>query len=500
MKTQIVNLAQRFKGNDLRAKCARSSVILGFGTIADKGLAFLSKLILVRLLVPEEMGLMVLILSLTGFFETLTEVGIKQSVIQHKNGAMPGYLNMAWWFQSVRAICLYSAAFIAVPMVCRFYFEGKSGILDNHSYQELILLVRVAFLSILFNGFISPRAHVLEKEFKFGKSVVIIQGSAIIGTAITIAMAFTYRNAWAMVIGFASMAMLRCLFSFILCPIMPRFEFDKRSFSDLFCFARGMFGLPILTYIAYNIDVLVGGKMVSTDILGMYGMAFALARIPHELFMRIIAPTLLPAFAEKQDDSKALSAAVLKLSKMTALFTVPAVTLAVLFSKTILSIVYGPDFSLVAISFAFLCLYVILQLQGSILSSVLFAIGMPAKHRLFLSVRVVLLLLSIYPSIKFAGMSGAAFSVFLATAIALSFQLMVIRKTIGLSIRRYLLSWLHGIAVSVIVFLIVVVLRVTVSANGLFNLIVGSLVMLVAIGMTFYIEWIQVIRANESSK
>jgi O-antigen/teichoic acid export membrane protein len=138
-------------GDTLKARCARSSVILGIGAFVAKFLGFGSKIVLTRLLIPEDMGLMVMILSLTALFEVLTEVGIKQSVIQHKNGAEPEYLNMAWWFQSLRGIGLYSVAFIAAPWLCEFYFHSKAEVLTRYSMEELRTLVRVAFLTILLN-------------------------------------------------------------------------------------------------------------------------------------------------------------------------------------------------------------------------------------------------------------------------------------------------------------------------------------------------------------
>ena len=286
-----------FYGDNLKARCARSGVILAIGAVIAKFLGFGSKVILTRLLVPEAMGLIVLILSLTALFEVLTEVGIKQSVIQNTNGAQEEYLNMAWWFQSIRGVGLYAVAFVLSPWICRFYFD-KPELLAMHSQAEIITMVRCTFLVFLFNGLLSPRVHVLEREFKFGKAVLLIQGGAILGSLVTIVLAFVLRNIWAMVIGFVSMGAMRCLLSYIICPFMPRLDFDPASFKEISRFARGMFGLPVLTYVAFNLDVLVAGKLVSTDLLGMYGMALALTFTPRDLFIKIISPILLPAFAK----------------------------------------------------------------------------------------------------------------------------------------------------------------------------------------------------------
>ena len=245
---------------------------------------------------------MVMILSLTQLFEILTEMGIKQSVIQHKNGDNSEYLNMAWWFQGLRAIGLYAVAFIVAPWLCEFYFRSRVEVLTRYPMEELTILIRVAFLSILFNGFISPRAHVLEKKFRFSRAVVITQGGLVLGIIITITLAFLIRNVWAIVIGFAATGLFRCLMSYVLCPFMPKVAYDRESFQGLYRFAKGMLGLPALTYLAFNIDVLVAGKLVSTSLVGFYGMALMLAFAPRDLFVRIISPILFSAFADKHDD------------------------------------------------------------------------------------------------------------------------------------------------------------------------------------------------------
>jgi len=451
----ITVLTNKFRGDSLKARCARSSVVLGIGAFIAKLLGFGSKVVLTRLLIPEAMGLMVLILSLTQLFGVLSEVGIKQSVIQNKSGARPEYLNMAWWFQSIRGVGLYAVAFILSPWICQFYFD-KPELLTLHSKAEIVTMVRAAFLVFVFGGFISPRAHVLEKEFRFGKAALLTQSSAILGSIITIALAFAMRNIWAVIIGFISMGAMRCLLSYIICPFLPRLNFDSASFKEICRFARGMLGLPVLTYIAFNIDVLVAGKLLSVDLVGMYGMALVLARAPQDLFNRIISPILLPAFAEKQDNKEALCKAIIRITKSTTLFAVPLVTLATIFSKDILSIVYGQQYSTVALPFALLCAYALLLTQGTVLGNVFFGIGKPAKHRMFVGLRALILMVFIYPGIKFFGLTGAAAVVLMASFIAICLQVIIMRKLIGLNIFHYFKCWLGGILMSLSVLVIVV--------------------------------------------
>jgi O-antigen/teichoic acid export membrane protein len=483
LRKAVSNKIALTQGSSLNARCVRSSVVLGIGAFVAKFLGFGSKVVLTRLLVPQEMGLMVMILGLTQLFEVLTEVGIKQSVIQHKNGAEPEYLNTAWWFQSMRATGLYAVAFIAAPWLCEFYFRSRPEVLSRYSMVELITLVRVAFLYILFNGFISPKAHILEKKFRFGRAVVITQGGLILGTIVTIVLAFAIRNVWAIAIGFAAIGLTRCLTSYALCPFVPKFAYHKESFQGLYHFAKGMFGLPMLTYIAFNIDVLVAGKLVSTSLVGLYGMAMTLALAPWDLFAQIICPVLFPAFAERQDDRKALCKAVLQITKYTALFVIPPTALAVICSGTILTFVYGAEYSAVAVPFGLLCVYVVLLMQGSIFTNVFFGIGQPAKNRAFVGLRALVLILLIYPGIKFFGLTGAVAVMALASFTALCLQLIMIRKTIGLNIFNYAISWLPGLVLAVPILVTIVVVQRLMPGCPMVHLTIGLLSWIIICGI-----------------
>lgn len=420
-------------------------MFLGAGTVTEKALSFCSKVVLARLLVPEDIGLVILIVSLTAFFETLTEVGIKHSVIQNKDGAKHAYLNTAWWFQSLRGLGLYVAAFLLAPLVCRFYFADKPQVLADHSWAELHLLVRVAFLTILFNGLVSPRAHVLEKEFKFGKTVFLMQGSAIVGAMLTIVLAFVMRNVWAMVVGMTGAILIRCVLSYVLCPFMPRLAFDRESFTKLLRFARGLFGSPFLAYLAFNLDVLVAAKILEPKLLGMYGMAKALALMPQQLFARVITPVLLPAFSEKQDDRIAMCTAVIRLTRISCLFVLPFVLLAALCSETILTTVFTAEYSQVKIPFSIVCLWAPLIISIIILTTVFFGIGKPQLHRAFVAFRCLLVVIAVYPATKFFGLTGTAMTILAASFLGLIVQVLVVKRILKLDLRSYLLAWFPGI-------------------------------------------------------
>lgn len=433
----IYNKISRMSGGGLKAKVVQGAIALGIGKVAGGGLKFVRYMLLARLLTPGEFGQMAIVSLVAMAFQSFTEVGVRQSVIQNKRGAEYEYLNASFWLQAVRGLGLFAAGMVLAPFISNFY-----------DMPDLPSLLRVSFLSIVFWGFISPRAHLLEKEYKFGWAVILKQGSSILGTIITVALAFFIGNVWSLVLGFTAEAALMCLLSYLLVPFMPSLRVDKKCLGELMRFARGMFGLPILAMISFQTDIMVLGKMVPKEDLGMYSLAATLAYTPVEWFTHIINPVLLPAFAQKQDNRKSLCRAVLKVTRTTAIFGVPLIAFLAVCASSILLVVYGHIYVAVAAPFAVLCLNILLRTQGVVLFSTYLAVGQPALHRRFVLLRSLLLVGLIYPAILYFGLLGAASAVFVSGFIAFVMQVFWCRRIIDLKFSGYASSYVPGLLLS----------------------------------------------------
>lgn len=466
-------------GDSLRMKCARGGTFLGIGTVSEYGLRFVNRMILTRLLVPEHLGLMAVVTVVSLGCEAFTEVGVKQSVIQNKKGARLEYLNMAWWCQALRGLVLYTAAFLLAPLLCNFYFHNQPDLLMLYGKPEILRIFRVAFLAVLLKGLMSPRVYVLEKEFRFGKVVFLIQGSGILATLLTIVLVFYIRNVWALVIGFACEGILLCLLSYILCPFLPRLKVDRDSLREIATFARGIFGLPIFLFIAYQTDLVVLGKLMPIALVGMYVMVIKLSQIAWNLSAKIIAPVLLPAFAEKQDNKKALCSAVLRMTRVAVFIGLPFVVFMSAYAQTILSVVYGPAYGEVAIPFGLLSFCALFRVQSTVLASMYMAVGKPQLHRRTAMLLSLVIISLIYPGVKLFGLVGSAAVVLLANVIALFTQVVWMRKPIGLGLEDYVHCWLPGLCLTPIVFVPSILLAVFKVESTVLNLFVGGLSFLV---------------------
>jgi lipopolysaccharide exporter len=464
IRKAVLNKIGQIRGTDIKARSARGVVALSIGTVAGRGMRFVKNMVLARVLVPDQIGLMAIVMSCSIAFEAFTEVGVKQSVIQNKLGAQADYLNVAWWMQMVRGLCLYSIAFVMAPWISSFYEDPK-----------LLSLLRVAFVAIALRGFVSPRAYVLEKEYKFGRAVFLVQGSAVLGAIVTIVLAMVMRNVWAMVIGFVAETAILCLLSFIVVPFLPRLRIDRASLGELIEFARGIVGLPLLAMISVQAPVLVLGKVISKNELGLYTFAALLASIPTDLYTRIISPVMLPAFSEKQDDKRALSRGLLQVTRYTAFLAGPLIALMVCCGRQLLTVAYGSRYAAMAIPFAVLSVQILAQSEAVILAGLYLAVGRPHLQRRFAIVRAVVIIAFLYPASVRFGALGAVVVQTAGNFTVLLLQALKVRAVVGLKLSSYVRSYAPGLLLALPIIVVVGLLRVLGVDSPLLVLCVGLL-------------------------
>ncbi len=460
---------------NLKKKITKGTFILGGATAFESLLRFVRTMILTRVLAPEYFGLMATITAIVSTFEAFSEIGVRQAVIQNKTGNTPEFLNVSWWFSSLRGICLFILCIFVIPFICQFY--------EN---SELSLPLKVSFTILIFHGLVSPKIYVLEKEFRFLQFSILKLSPAIINVVVSIFLCMYFKNIWPLVIGFTIENITICLFSHIFFPFKPALSIHRPSLSELSRFAIGMFGLPLLTAIFLQIDIFAIGKLLSMKELGLYAIAQGLAFMPVIAFNKIIIPLILPTFSLMQDDKKLLKYTILKITSYISIFGIPFVTFCIMFSESILSIVFGEQYGVAAVPFSILIIYSLVRIYSTIFMQLFFALAIPYVQRNFAIIRLTLIMGLIYPAIKGFGLVGASLAVLCTMCSLLLLQLIWARKLVGVNIKIFVIYLLYGSILANIIILPIMIVKNTLLINNFISVIFGGLLCLVAWGFAVY--------------
>lgn len=487
MMNFIKNFKLLYLGESLKSRILRGGIWFGTGSLIENAIRFLRNMILARLLDPRDFGLLAIVLAVNTAFESFTELGIKEAIVQDQNGSKQTYLNGAWWLAFIRGTGLFILALIVAPWVSHFY--------DS---PELLPIMRLAFLSIIFNGAVSAKAYVALKEMNFKRWVWISQGGGILGVVTAIVLTFFFKNVWALVLGFVVESVARCFLSYIICPFLPSFKFERIHLQSLWGFASGMFGLPVLFFIYSQADIFVVGKLLSKNELGLYSLVASLAQIPSMAISVFINPIMMPVFSKIKGENEKINLGIVKITSLIAFLGFPVFVFVVLYGRDILSVVYGERYGQLSIPFAIIFGTTILRTCSAPIATAYLALGQPRLQRVFTGVRALLMVLLIFPAVKYFGLVGAASAGLISISIAYIFQIIKIKNFTDLRFSVYSTAFLKAAVLSLP---ILAVWRTTYgfsSSNPLLNIVMG-LIMCVIVYLIILLVFLQIRRKYSDS-
>ncbi len=423
VKRQLGNL---LRNDGLRAKVMRGGTWLGFGSVAEQAVRFARNMLLTRLLAPSAFGAMAIVMSCSAIVGTLTEVGLRAAVIQNPKGHEEEYLNAGWWMAMCRAVFSYVVIFAMGPWVAHFYGN-----------PDLCALLRVALLSTIFDGAMSPRSILTQKQMKFGRWMAISNGGGICGVITTVILSFWLRDVWALAIGTCSETAFRCLLSYILCPGLPSLRWDRHVVRDLYNYSRAVAGLSFLNLIFSRTDIFVLGKLYSSTMLGFYTMGVLLIQTPSSFVTTMMAQILFPAFAHVQGDKARINRILIESTSWLILGGLPGVVAIWLCGHSLLTVIYGVRYVAAAAPLAVAAIVVFLNVLNAGITCVFSGIGHPGLHRRAVAASALAMMIAIYPACKLLGVVGGQVAALLAIVLSYSLQIIRMRALTGLDLLRY---------------------------------------------------------------
>jgi len=416
-----------FLGNEsLRARAMRGGAWLGTGSVAEQAVRFARNMLLARLLAPGAFGTMAIVLSSAALVDTLTDVGMRAAIIQSPQGNKPAYINSSWWLGVSRAILSYLIIFILAPSIAHFY--GR---------PELSGLLRLALLSVLFSGAMSPRSVLAQREMKLGRWAAITNGGGICGVLLTVVLCYFMRNVWALALGYCGENAFRFVLSYVACPGFPSRHIDWTAARELLTFSRGIFGLAPLNLVIGRADIFVLARLYPLTTVGLYAMAVALVTTPSAFCTNILGQILLPTLSGVQDDTQRLNRILVEVTSWLLLLGLPAVIFISLSAPSLLKLAYGARYAAAAGPLAVSSVVVFVTVLNAVLTCVLFAKGQPALHRHAVVATAAAMLITIYPAIKFLGPVGAQIAALFAGMVGFAYQLVLLRSVTSLNLFRY---------------------------------------------------------------
>lgn len=280
--------------------------------IGRRGINVLVTLLLARFLVPEEFGLVAILLAIVTIASSLMESGFKQALIRMKNAVQVDY-NTAFAANLGLGAFAYGIVYGLAPVVAGYYEE-----------PVLTVLIRVGGVTILINSFHVVQTAILSKNLNFKALLVASVPASIISGVVAVLLAYRGAGVWALVIQMILYALFATIFIWRTGGWRPAFVFSRRSFQDMFDFGFRLFIAATIDTIFRNIYVVVIAKVFSTAVAGYYFFAEKIKDLIISQLVTSIQTVTYPALSTMQDDDARLKSAYRKVVRVTAFALFPS--------------------------------------------------------------------------------------------------------------------------------------------------------------------------------
>ncbi len=320
-------------------------------------------IVIIRLLSPEDYGLMALAAVFVAFLALLNELGLGAAIVQRKDIDIPTLRSLFAIILLVSS-CFYLIMFFSAQLIADFYNDLR-----------LVLLVKVLALEFLINAFaVIPRSQLL-RDMKFRQIAIVDFSSVISGSIITLILALMGFGVWSLVWGTLTIRIISTLGFNIYQPIafFPRINiYGMKSFvifGGYVTFER------ILWYLYSSADTLIIGKVLGKELLGFYSVGLMLATLPMNKVSGIINQVAFPAFSSVQTDIELVGRHFLKAVRVLSFITFPVLWGISSISPEIVHVFLGEKWLQAVVPMQIIAIIIPLRMVSNLMSTTVIGVG-----------------------------------------------------------------------------------------------------------------------------
>jgi len=252
-------------------------------------------IILARFLSAEDFGLVAIVMVVIGFSQLFMDMGISNAII-HKQNITDIQLSSLYWLNIFSGMVLTLIVFLIAPVVATFYNE-----------EAIIPLLRLLSLSFLINSIGNQYRVLLKKELKFNvlAKVEVFAGVGAFLFAVTLAIQGfgAYSLVYATLVNVIISNII--LLAIGLKSHRPTILYQHNEIKSFLTFGLYQMGQNSIVYFNNQFDVILIGKLLGTEALGVYSLTKQLVMRPSQIINPIVTNVTFPIMAKIQEIGRA---------------------------------------------------------------------------------------------------------------------------------------------------------------------------------------------------
>lgn len=359
-----------------------------------RGLGFVSTIILARLLIPADFGLVALATMLTGLIGVFSELGLVYWLIRETDPER-AHFDTAWTLQTLVNGSLAIVIIASAPFIKDWFDKPELG-----PVMQCLALV------LVLQGTANPGIAWFRKNMDFYRDSLTIVVPKVVAFLVTISAAVLLRSYWALVVGILTFNATYLVVSYAMHPFRPRFDLSRVG--QMWAFSFWSLTHAIFEYLSDQIDTLIIGRFKPTREVGLYNVAHDVAASPLVELSQPLSRVLLPAYVKIMDDPAELSRIFAKVFSGVALVAFSVGTGVYLIAHDAVAVVLGAQWLECAPLMQILAPASAMFALAFPIYALLTALGRPKVSAYLTLIQVVLLIAGMLPAAAFYGLAQVA--------------------------------------------------------------------------------------------
>ena len=248
--------------DELTQKSIGSFVWKTLQSVCSLGITFIIQLVLARMLMPEDFGLIAIVNVFMTLANTIIETSFSSAIIQREK-LSEKMLSSLFYLNIILSFTIYVVLFFVAPLLADFYRE-----------PILVYILRVQGISVVISAVYSVQLSLMNRKMRFKALFFCYLAGGIVQAFVGIIMAYRGMGIWSLVVSTCVGSTVTGLSVMIIERWKPEFCFCFGLVKSAAGFSSKILAIRVVKKIYYNIRVLVIGKVYNAEVLGYFNKGF----------------------------------------------------------------------------------------------------------------------------------------------------------------------------------------------------------------------------------
>lgn len=291
-------------------KMAKGAIWMVLARFLDRTLGLASTVILARLLVPADFGLVAMATAILAVLELFVSFGFDVALIRNREATRAHY-DTAWTMNVLLGSAIAIAMLLVSLPTAQFYAEPR-----------LAAVIQVLALGAFIQGFENIGVVSFRKDLRFRQDFNLMFLKKLGTFVIAVPLAFMLHSYWALVVGTVAARVVSVGLTYLLHEYRPRFSLAARG--ELFHFGKWLIVGNAVYFAGTRSADFIIGKLSGAHQLGIFNIAYETSNLPTSDLIAPINRAIYPGYAQKAHDVQLLRRSYLEVIGLVALLAIPA--------------------------------------------------------------------------------------------------------------------------------------------------------------------------------